>query len=84
MTENVSFNKQEHHILIKNNVRKDGTLINDKNKVAFTIGNYQLNDNNIKKGGTSKSLFRMNSTYRPSSSIITKSTRSTWITDHRS
>ena len=52
-----------NHILINNNVREDGTLINDKNKVDFTIGNNQLNDNNISKVGTSKSFFRMDSTY---------------------
>ena len=57
MAENVSFNEQKHRILINNNVREDGTLINDKNKVDFTIGNKQLNDN----VGTSKSFFRMDS-----------------------
>ena len=30
MPENVSFNEQEQHILINNNVREDGTPINDK------------------------------------------------------
>ena len=39
-----------------NNVPEDGTLINDKNKVDFTIGNNQLNDDNINKVGTSKLL----------------------------
>ena len=36
MTENVSFNEREQHILINNNVREDGTLFNNKNKVDFT------------------------------------------------
>ena len=61
MAKNVSFNEQEHHILMNNNqptnnVPEDGTLINDKNKVDFTIGNNQLNDGNINKVGTSKLL----------------------------
>ena len=30
MPENVSFNEQEQQILINNNVREDGTPINDK------------------------------------------------------
>ena len=64
MTENVSFTEQEHHILINNNLQEDGTLINDKNKVDFAIGNNHLN-NNINKVGTSKPVFRMNSTYGP-------------------
>ena len=55
--------QQEQHILINNNVRVDGTLIN--NKVDFTFGNNQLNDNNISKVGTSKSFFRIDSTYGP-------------------
>ena len=67
MAENVSFNEQEQHILVNNNVWEDGTLINNKNKVDFTIGNKQLNDNNISKPGTSKSFFRMGSTYGPRS-----------------
>ena len=62
MAENVSFNEQKHHILINNNVREDGTLTNDKNKISFTIGNNQLNDNNSNVR-TSKSFFRMDSTY---------------------
>ena len=57
MVENVSSDKQKHRILINNNVREDRTLINDKNKVDFTIGNKQLNDN----VRTSKSFFRMDS-----------------------
>ena len=61
MAKNVSFNEQEHHILMNNNqptnnVPEDGTLINHKNKVDFTIGNNQLNDGNINKVGTSKLL----------------------------
>ena len=47
MAKNVSFNEQKHRILINNNALEDGTLINDKNKVDFTIGNNQLNDNNV-------------------------------------
>ena len=39
MAENVSLDEQKHRILINNNVREDGTLINDKNKFDFTIGN---------------------------------------------
>ena len=62
MAENVSCNEQKYHILINNNVREDGTLINDKNKVDFTISNNQINDNN-NKVGMSKSFFRMDSTY---------------------
>ena len=61
MAKNVSFNEQEHHILMNNNqptnnAPEDGTLINDKNKVDFTISNNQLNDGNINKVGTSKLL----------------------------
>ena len=67
MARNVSFNEQEQHILTNKNVRKDRTLINNKNKVDLTIGNNQLNDNNINKVGTSKSFFRMDSTYKPRS-----------------
>ena len=66
MAENVSFNEQKHPILINNNALEDGTLMNDKNKVDFTIGNNQLNDNNSNVG-TSKSFFRMDSTYGPRS-----------------
>ena len=65
--ENVSFDEQKHCILINNNVREDGTLINDKNKVEFTIGNSQLNDNNMNNVGSSKSFFRMDQTYEPTS-----------------
>ena len=65
MAENVSFTEQEYHILINNNLQEDGTLINDKIKVDFAIGNNQLNNSNINKVGTSKSFFRMNSTYGP-------------------
>ena len=65
MAENVPFNEQEHHILINNIVPEDGTLLNDKNKVDFTIGYNQLNNNNINKVRTSKSFFRKDSTYRP-------------------
>ena len=57
MVENVSSDKQKHRILINNNVREDRTLINDKNKVDFTICNKELNDN----VRTSKSFFRMDS-----------------------
>ena len=64
---NVSFNEQKHCILINNNVRENGTLIDDKNKVDFTIDNTQLNNNNINNVGTSKSFFRMDSTYGPRS-----------------
>ena len=68
MVENVSFNKEKHHILINNDVREDGTLINDINDIVdFTIGNNQLNDNNINNVGTSKSFFTMDSTYGPTS-----------------
>ena len=65
MAENVSFNEPKHCILVNNNVREDGTLTNEKNKVDFTISNNQLNDNN--NVGTSKSYFRMDSTYGPRS-----------------
>ena len=61
--ENVSFDEQKHRILINNNVQEYGTLINNKNKVDFTISNNQLNDNNINNVGMSKSFFRMDSTY---------------------
>ena len=67
MTKNVSFNEQKHCTQINDKVREDRTLINDKNKVDFTIGNNQLNDNNINNVGTSKSFFRMDSTYGPRS-----------------
>ena len=63
MTKNVSFNEQKHCTQINDKVREDRTLINDKNKVDFTIGNNQLNDNNINNVGTSKSFFRMDLTY---------------------
>ena len=49
MVKNVSFNEQEHHTLINNNVQEDGTPIVNKNKVDFTVGNNQLNDNNMNK-----------------------------------
>ena len=65
MAKNISFNEQEHRILINNNVREDGNLINDKNKVDFTIGNNQLNDNNIINFDKPKYFFRMDSTYGP-------------------
>ena len=65
MAENVSFNEQEHRILINNNVREDGNLVNDKNKVNFTIGNNQLNDSNINNFDKPKYFFRMDSTYGP-------------------
>ena len=52
--------------MINNNVREDRALINDKNKVDLTISNNQLNNNNSNVG-TSRSFFRMNSTYRPRS-----------------
>ena len=68
MAENVLSNEQEQHIIINNDVREDGTLINNKNKVDFTIGNNQLRDSNTNKvGGSSKSFFRMDSTYGPRS-----------------
>ena len=59
MAENVSFDELKHRILINNNVREDGILIKDKIKVDFTIGNNQLNDNNINNAGISliQSLF---------------------------
>ena len=63
MAENVSFNEQEHHMLINNNVREDGTLKNDKNKVDFAICNNHLNDNN-KKVGTSKSFLPLSQSQR--------------------
>ena len=63
MAANVSFDEPKHRILINNNVREDGTLIEDKNKVDFTIDNIQLNGNNINDAGTSKSFFRMDPTY---------------------
>ena len=53
MAENVSFDELKHRILINNNVREDGILIKDKIKVDFTIGNNQLNDNNINNAGIS-------------------------------
>ena len=62
MAENVSFDELKHRILINNNVREDGSLIHDKNKVDFSIPNNQLNDNNINNVGTSKSFFRMDPT----------------------
>ena len=55
------------NILINNNVHENGILINDNSKVDFTIGNNQLCDNNINNVGTSKSFFRMDSTYGPRS-----------------
>ena len=61
MAENVSFNEQEQHILINNNFWEDGFLINNKNKVDFTIGKNQLKDSNINKVGTFKSFFRVDS-----------------------
>ena len=67
MAEDVSFNEQEQHILIKNNAREDGTLTNNKYKVDFIIDNNQLNDNNINKVAKSKSFFRMDSIYGPRS-----------------
>ena len=59
MAENVSFDELKYRILINNNVREDGILIKDKIKVDFTIGNNQLNDNNINNAGISlvQSLF---------------------------
>ena len=59
MAENVSFDELKHRILINNNVREDGILIKDKIKVDFTIGNNQLNDNNINNARISlvQSLF---------------------------
>ena len=67
MTKNVSFDEQKHRILINSNVREDGTLIHDKNKVDFTISSNQISDNNINNVGTSKSFLRTDSTYRPRS-----------------
>ena len=67
MAENVSFDELKHRILINNNVREDGALIKDKNKVDFTIGNNQLNPNNINNAGTFKCFFRMYPTYEPRS-----------------
>ena len=67
MVKNVLFDELKHRILINNNVREDETLIKDKNKVDFTIGNNQLNSNNINNAGTSKSFFRMDPTYEPRS-----------------
>ena len=67
MVKNVLFDELKHRILINNNVREDETLIKDKNKVDFTIGNNQLNGNNINNAGTSKSFFRMDPTYEPRS-----------------
>ena len=64
MAENVSFDELKRRILINNNVREDGSLINDKNKVDFSILNNQFNDNNINNVGTSKSFFRMDPTYK--------------------
>ena len=52
---------------MNNNVREGGTLTNGKSKVDFTIGNNQLNDNNINNVEMSKSFFRMDATYVPSS-----------------
>ena len=57
----------KNNILINNNVHENGILINDNSKVDFTIGNNQLCDNNINNVGTSKSFFRMDSTYGPRS-----------------
>ena len=65
MAEKVSFDKLKHRILINNNFREDEILIKDKNKVDFTIGNNQLNGNNINNAGTS--FFRMDPTYEPRS-----------------
>ena len=67
MVKNVLFDELKHRTLINNNVREDETLIKDKNKVDFTIGNNQLNGNNINNAGTSKSFFRMDPTYEPRS-----------------
>ena len=63
MAENVSFNEQEQHILINNNFWEDGFLINNKNKVDFTIGKNQLQDSNMNEVGTFKSFFRVDSNY---------------------
>ena len=51
MAKNFSFSEQEQHILINNNVRENGKLVNNKNKVGFTIGNNQLNNKNMNKLG---------------------------------
>ena len=51
MAKKFSFSEQEQHILINNNVRENGKLINNKNKVGFTIGNNQLNNKNMNKLG---------------------------------
>ena len=45
MAGKVSFDELKHHTLNNNHVREDGSLINNKNIVDFTIGNNQLNDN---------------------------------------
>lgn len=47
MAKNFLFNEQEQYIVINYNAREDGTLINNKNEVAFTICNNQLNGNNM-------------------------------------
>ena len=67
MAENNSLVEQKHRIMINSNVREDGNFINDKNRVDFTISNNQLNDNNINNIGTSRSFFRMDSSYGPRS-----------------
>ena len=67
MAENVSFDELKHRILINKNVRQHGTLIKDKTEVDFTIGNNQLNDNNINSAGTSNPFFRMDPTCEPRS-----------------
>ena len=39
MAKKNSFNEQEQHIMINNDVREDGTLIDNKSKTNFTIIN---------------------------------------------
>lgn len=41
--------KNEQEILIKTNVREDGTFTSDTSEIDFTICNNKLNDYNTKK-----------------------------------
>ena len=52
MAKNILFTEQEQHILINYNAREDGTLINNKKEVAFTICSNQLNGNNMNQSSS--------------------------------
>ena len=50
MAKKFSFNEQEQHIMINNDVREDGTLIDNKSKNNFTIINKAGLDINLVTG----------------------------------